>query len=123
MSDASAARRQANLAGLQAEDHVARVLQSDGWEILARRFREGGGELDLVVRQDNRLRVVEVKLREPHDDSGLESIDEVKLSRIDAATEAFLQRYEAPFDEICLLVALVEPSPEGFRVTFLDDPA
>ncbi|MBK9366609.1 MAG: YraN family protein [Deltaproteobacteria bacterium] len=123
MSDASAARRQANLAGLQAEDHVARVLQSDGWEILARRFREGGGELDLVVRQDNRLRVVEVKLREPHDDSGLESIDEVKLSRIDAATEAFLQRYEAPFDEVCLLVALVEPGPDGFRVTFLDDPA
>lgn len=48
-------------AGLVAEDQVASLYQRRGQEICQRRWRGRGGEIDLIVRQDDRLIFVEVK--------------------------------------------------------------
>lgn len=56
-----------NRSGLLAEDNVALYYQSRGAEILARRFRDSGGEVDLVLRQGREFVFVEVKAAINHD--------------------------------------------------------
>lgn len=80
------------------------------------------GELDLVVRDGGRVRVVEVKLRQADDPVGLECIDGRKLAKVNRAAEAWLADYEDVVDEVCLLVALVTPRGESFHIELFDDP-
>ncbi|MXW40851.1 MAG: YraN family protein [Synechococcus sp. SB0668_bin_15] len=49
--------------GLAAEQRVATVLTFQGWEVLERRWRCRHGEMDLLLHQDGRLLIVEVKCR------------------------------------------------------------
>ncbi|KKZ13934.1 MAG: hypothetical protein TQ37_02825 [Candidatus Synechococcus spongiarum 15L] len=49
--------------GLAAEQRVATVLMAQGWEVLERRWRCRHGEMDLLLHQDERLLIVEVKCR------------------------------------------------------------
>ena len=49
------------LAGISAEDAVARDYARRGHEVAARRWRGSGGEIDLVFRDGEGLIVVEVK--------------------------------------------------------------
>ena len=49
--------------GRAGEEYAARWLSARGVVILARRYRAGGGELDLVVREGQYLVFVEVKAR------------------------------------------------------------
>jgi len=48
--------------GRAGEDAAARHLARRGWRIVARRWRGGGGELDLVARRAGVLAVCEVKV-------------------------------------------------------------
>ncbi len=115
-------KRAALQSGADAEAAVARLLESQGWSILARNWRGGNGELDLVVLDGARLRFVEVKLRQAHDAIGLEAVDGRKLKKLERAAEAFLQDYTGPVDEVCFLVALVLAGPEGWQIHLYDDP-
>ena len=108
--------------GADAEAAVARLLESQGWLVLARNWRGGNGELDLVVRDGFRLRIVEVKLRQVHDALGLEAVDGRKLKKLERAAEAFLQDYSGLVEEVCFLVALVLVGPEGWQIHLYDDP-
>ena len=116
------ARRAAVADGEAAERFVADRLCADGWQILAHRWRGAAGELDLVVERERCLRIVEVKLRKLDDPVGLEAITGHKLARIERAAEAWLQDHDRPYDEVCLMVALVERSPGGWTVQWFDDP-
>lgn len=49
------------LAGLSAEDAVARDYEQRGSEVIARRFRGSGGEVDLILREGSDYVFVEVK--------------------------------------------------------------
>ena len=49
--------------GLAAETIAARVLEAEGWAILARRLRTAAGEVDLVAEREGLLAIVEVKRR------------------------------------------------------------
>lgn len=51
------------LAGAMAEDSVAQRYSARGADLLARRHRSPGGEIDIVARQDDILIFVEVKRR------------------------------------------------------------
>ena len=59
----SARGRAAHASGLQAEEAACRALLADGWTILARRFRTGAGEIDIVSELDGLLVFAEVKRR------------------------------------------------------------
>ncbi len=113
------ARRLEALAfGAAAEAKVASALEDDGWRVLARNWRGAGGEIDLVVEREGRLRFVEVKARmAPDDVAGLEAIGDHKQRRLRAAAQAFLADYEDLFDEACFLVAWVE----GGTIEWIDD--
>lgn len=63
MADQALATRgqTAYLAGLSAEDSVARAYQRRGYAVEHRRWRASGGEIDLITRDREGLVFVEVK--------------------------------------------------------------
>lgn len=120
------ARRAAHEDGLRAEALVARRLVSAGWNLVARNWVGAGGELDVVVVRDGRLRFVEVKARAPGDLDGLDAIGPGKRRRLVQAARAFLDQWTEPVQEACFTVALVHlpDAPAGLdqaRVEWLDD--
>lgn len=85
--------------------------------MLSCNWRGGGGELDLVVIQDGKLRFVEVKTRSAGDPVGVESVGRVKQRRLIGAARAWLREFHGTCDEMAFAVALVEPS----GITLYDD--
>ncbi|HLT74164.1 MAG TPA: YraN family protein [Ohtaekwangia sp.] len=53
--------------GNQGETLAARYLKEKGYEILARNYRHGKAEIDLIVQKDNWVLFVEVKTRKSSD--------------------------------------------------------
>jgi len=49
--------------GKEGEDMAARFMMDKGYEIIARNYRYRRSEIDLIVKKDNWLIFVEVKLR------------------------------------------------------------
>lgn len=115
------ARRAAHDRGLRAEGFVAEDLQRRGVEILDRNWRGGGGELDLVVRHEARLRFVEVKARRDDLVDPLEAIDRGKRRKLVAAAEAWMIAHGLPAEEVAFLVAVVDLAVTPWSVRYLDD--
>ncbi len=95
--------------GSEAEDRALRHLQGRGLKLIARNYRCRGGELDLVMQQDDTLAVIEVRQRSHSGfGSAAESVDRRKQQRIILATQMFLaahpQHAQAPlrFDVVAL---------------------
>ena len=84
--------------GLSAESRAALYLIAKGYRILARRYRSGVGEIDLVARHRGVLVFVEVKARETFD-AAAEAIGQRQQQRIIAAANAWLG--EHPEDWQC----------------------
>lgn len=75
--------------GVDAEERAARLLEADGFAILARRLRTPAGEIDLIARRAGLLVFCEVKLRATRDDAAYAVLPRQRR-RIAAAAEAFL---------------------------------
>ncbi len=114
-------RRRAVARGAEAEAWVAHRLEAGGWQVCERNWRCDAGEIDLVIERDGALRFVEVKERTPGDPAGLEAVDRDKQRRLARAAETYLALRKAPWREAAFLVALVEPSAEGWTVAWVDD--
>lgn len=78
-----------HLAGLAAEDAVARDYAARGWRILARRWRCQGGEIDLIAGKGDDLAIVEVKCGATHDIAA-GHLTESQMRRLGAAAEEYL---------------------------------
>jgi putative endonuclease len=83
--------------GRAGEACAARHLEARGWTILARNWRDGPRELDLVARRGEVLAFVEVKTRGP-DGWGhpLESLTRRKRSEVERAAKAWLGATSPP---------------------------
>jgi putative endonuclease len=95
--------------GLSAESRAAALLIAKGYRIVARRFRSGVGEIDIVARRRKTLVFVEVKARARLDDAA-EAVIKRQQQRIIAAAEAWLASH--PDDVTCDIrfdVMLVAP--------------
>ncbi len=117
-------RRRAVRAGALAEDRVAEWLVARGWTVLARRWRGGGGELDLVVARGEALRFVEVKLRSERDPVGLEVFSPRKMARVRRAGEAWLAGWRGSVGDCAVMVALVvhrEGDGGDWSIDVIDD--
>jgi putative endonuclease len=68
--------------GKTGEDLACRELQRRGYEILARRYRRRGGELDIIARDGDTLVFVEVKTRAVTFGNAAEAVGVVKRRRI-----------------------------------------
>lgn len=113
--------REAWIRGHEAEERVAEALVRVGVDLLARNWRGGGGELDLVVRRAGKVRFVEVKARTDDTIDPLESIGAGKRSRLVSAARAWLQAFEPDVDEVAFLVAVVDCRNEPWSISWVDD--
>ncbi|MFH1611520.1 MAG: YraN family protein [Patescibacteria group bacterium] len=111
--------------GNKAEDLAARFLVSKGYKIIKRQYKTRAGEIDLIARDGDEIVFVEVKARHGRE-FGFpeESVTAVKLRKIQATAELYLQKYKlqrAPYrievvaieysdneDSIITLVPVVE---------------
>ena len=96
---------------------MARALSVDGWTVLSRNWRGGGGELDLVVCRGTSLRFVEVKTRAEDDPVGLESVGPAKQANLVRAARAWMLEHPHDYDDLAFMVVLVEPD----GITWIDD--
>jgi putative endonuclease len=88
----STLNRTAHARGAAAERYAAHHLERAGYLILARNYRGGGGEIDLVAQQGDEVVFVEVRARRP---GGLvgpeESLTPRKQARLLQAAAHYLQ--------------------------------
>lgn len=85
------ARARAERGGRWVETVAALLLMLKGYEILARRFEAGGGEIDLIARKRETLVFVEVKARRELDDAVF-AVTPKTRRRIEAAARSFLAK-------------------------------
>src|SRR5262245_11300197 len=85
--------------GLEGEESVIGFLTSQGWTVVAHRFRVGRHELDLVARMGRLVAFVEVKTRRGgRFGPGREAIGWRKREALRRVAEAWRQRYGRPDD-------------------------
>jgi len=101
-------RQAAEARGRKAEDEAAAWLETQGWEILARRVKVKSGEVDLIARQDSLIAFVEVKWRAKAADLD-HAIDEYRLRRVAAAAEAVAHEYAQNGEDLRVDVILLAP--------------
>jgi len=103
-------RRDSEIEGRRAENHVARWLKLRGWKVLAERFKVSEGEVDIIARRKTIIAFVEVKQREKlsiHEDI----VTHMNVTRIMDAAEIWVERnFETlgPDFEIRFDLALIE---------------
>ena len=83
-------------------------LRLHGWQILARRARVPGGEVDLVARRRATLAFIEVKQRATEDGAAW-SLDRHRLRRVAVAAERLCPRFMRPGDSVRIDALFVVP--------------
>jgi len=103
--------------GRHGERIVARLLEEQGWELLARNWRCELGELDLVAREGDCLVAIEVKTRRSSAyGSPQEAVTAAKLRRLRRLVGAWLERQERSFRELRIDVCAVTLPRSGAAV-------
>jgi putative endonuclease len=91
---AAGARLRAFRLGLRAETTAVWLLRLKGWSILARRYADGPGEVDVIAVRGRTLAFVEVKARADFARAA-EAVTLRQQARIRRGAEAFLARRPA----------------------------
>ncbi len=110
------ARERAEQQGRDGEALAAHLLKQKGFEILAERVRTPAGEIDLIAKQDGLIAFVEVKWRKRAADLDA-AIDERRLARVAAATEAVAHEYATQGEDIRIDVILLAPGIAPRHIT------
>lgn len=106
------------------EDLAVRELEAQGYEILARRYRRRGGEIDIVATDGPTVVFVEVKARDGRQfGPASEAVTALKRHRLVATARDFLARHrlhDVPcrFDVVAIDLEQGEPRLELFRNAF-----
>lgn len=101
-------RQQAEKRGRGAETLACWYLRLRGWQILARRARVPGGEVDIVARRGRILAFVEVKARASEEAAAM-ALDDWRLRRVAVAAERLAPRYLRPDDDIRIDALFIVP--------------
>ncbi len=111
---------------------AATYLVGRGYEVLARNWRLGSGEIrgeiDLVCRTGDTLVFVEVKTRAYDDPAPEDQVNPAKMHQLTKAAKVFLGRYGSPqpparFDVVAVLwpngrEPIIRHTPHAFEATF-----
>ncbi|PKL06468.1 MAG: YraN family protein [Spirochaetae bacterium HGW-Spirochaetae-9] len=80
--------------GREGEELAGSILEDEGWTIIARNFRAGRGEVDLVAMKGGLLSFIEVKRWSRNGSMDLHnSIGRGKIRRIIETSKIFLSKY------------------------------
>jgi len=101
-------RHTAEKRGRGAETLACWYLRLHGWQILARRARVRGGEVDIVARRGRTLAFVEVKARSTEEAAAV-ALDEWRLRRVVAAAERLAPRYVRDGDDVRIDALFIVP--------------
>ena len=117
--------RNSSKSGAQAEQLALDYLLAQGLKLLERNFRTRRGEIDLIMRDNDKLVFVEVRFRQgSRFGSAEESITLQKCQRLTAAAEAYMQRQKltdhisARFDAVAISPVPVK-SDSGCRINWI----
>lgn len=99
--------------GRWGEDSAADYLRANGFRILARNWRSGRLEIDLVAERGPIVAFVEVKARRRGPQSPLEALDRAKRRRLRRAAEAWIAAHGRRESEYRFDVIGVRRSPSG----------
>jgi putative endonuclease len=94
--------------GRGAETLACWYLRLHGWQILARRARVPGGEVDVVARRGRIVAFVEVKARSSEDAAAF-ALDEWRLRRVAAAAQRLAARFVREGDDMRIDAIFVVP--------------
>jgi putative endonuclease len=94
MAEPDPRRRAAEASGRKAEAIAAWWLRLKLYRVLARRYRSGAGEIDLIVRRGRTLVFVEVKQR-PSEEAGIAAVKPAARKRIARAAELWIGKHPA----------------------------
>lgn len=104
--------------GRRGEALAARVLQGRGWRILARNYRAGRREIDVVARRDGLVAFVEVKTRGGDGfGSPQAAVTLLKRREIEVVAVDFLARHVREDVEVRFDVVAIRTGPSGRVVT------
>lgn len=101
-------RQIAERRGREGEGRAAAWLLLKGWRILDKRVKTPAGEIDLVAKRGQIVSFIEVKWRGRKTDLDF-AIDEHRLARVAAATEAVAHKYATDGEDIRIDVILLAP--------------
>lgn len=94
--------------GRRAEWRAEILLRLKGYKILARRFRSGRGEVDLIAQRGRVVAFIEVKHRATHE-AALEAVDARKQRRVTAAAHTYLAMHPSAAVNDCRFDVIVVP--------------
>ncbi len=107
MSSASERGLRAHLAGHAAEEQAAQAYEAQGYEVLERCWRGGGGEVDLILRRAALYVFAEVKPG-PSYEAAVARISSRQMQRIQTSAALFLDQFaEGSLSQARLDVVLV----------------
>lgn len=101
-------RQEAEERGRKAETLACWYLRLRGWQILARRARVAGGEVDIVARRGRTLAFVEVKARADEEAAAF-ALDQWRLRRVAVAAERLAPRYARAGDDLRIDAMFIVP--------------
>ena len=101
-------RQLAEKSGRDGEARAAFWLKAKGWQILDTRVKTPAGEIDLVAKRGSVVAFIEVKWRRKKEELDF-AVDEYRLRRVAAATEAVAHRYATGGEDIRVDVILLAP--------------
>ena len=101
-------RQQAEKRGRGAETLACWYLRLRGWQILARRARVPGGEVDIVARRGRIVAFVEVKARASEEAAAM-ALDDWRLRRVAVAAERLAPRYMRNGDDVRIDALFIVP--------------
>lgn len=104
--------------GRAAEQAAADYLEKQGFEILARNWRNKWCEIDIVARRRGELHLVEVKYRQHHSfGGGFGAITADKVRRLQRAALAF-SRGDEP---VLVDVVSVSGQPDAWQISLIEN--
>lgn len=105
--------------GSRGEDFASGILQSRGYQILARNFHTAYGEIDIIAVKDNELVFVEVKTR-TNRNYGYpeEAITQLKRMHMINSVDAYLQEQSGVVTDWRIDVIAIDCTPNGEIVAY-----
>jgi putative endonuclease len=100
VSSRSKTRRRNERRGRWAEGLAVAALRLKGYRLLARRFRSGAGEVDLIMRRGEVTAFIEVKVRDTAD-LAVEAVTDFQTRRIATAARIWMAKDPKAMLGIC----------------------